>query len=340
MDQAQGAVFPPMESLKVNGERGFFPSTPESPCTTLCPFQEKCRNQKERKKSLRLQPTTNYVSTSTSTSISTQTQTTTCRGDKQSQNGIWGTKTTTPSTTTELKKTINNTIILFPDFSITLPIKDSCTFQKALDDEIKPFLSVSHLDFFIRPTTQDPPGPLGMHEDVAKRVWKHLSPSSKRLALDPNAGGNSVWSEVYSFEVLQRAFGAELVKTEMEIEYWPEGSKKTDYICKIGGQLVGVSVTRAMKFKGEFTEEDAMKLLTKKLFGIQQSTQNVSREYNWKKQILHTWSQNAQTTKLLIEQFEKLDEALKSNTVLFITETQDNGSWLFGAYFPEFLKNM
>eukprot|EP01098_Paradermamoeba_levis_P005471 TRINITY_DN229_c0_g1_i5.p1 TRINITY_DN229_c0_g1~~TRINITY_DN229_c0_g1_i5.p1 ORF type:complete len:334 (-),score=80.16 TRINITY_DN229_c0_g1_i5:143-1144(-) len=225
MDQAQGAVFPPMESLKVNGERGFFPSTPESPCTTLCPFQEKCRNQKERKKSLRLQPTTNYVSTSTSTSISTQTQTTTCRGDKQSQNGIWGTKTTTP-TTTELKKTINNTIILFPDFSITLPIKDSCTFQKALDDEIKPFLSVSHLDFFIRPTTQDPPGPLGMHEDVAKRVWKHLSPSSKRLALDPNAGGNSVWSEVYSFEVLQRAFGAELVKTEMEIEYWPEGSKK------------------------------------------------------------------------------------------------------------------
>ena len=63
----------------------------------------------------------------------------------------------------------------------------------------------------------------------------------------------------------------------MEIEYWPEGSKKTDYSVMLYGRPIGVSVTRAMKFKGVFTEEDARVLLYKKLFGILVSSANGMR---------------------------------------------------------------
>ena len=56
----------------------------------------------------------------------------------------------------------------------------------------------------------------------------------------------------------------------MEVSYFPEGGSITDYVCEIFGTKVGVSVTRAMKFRGgDFTEEDAEHLLNKKLKGRQ-----------------------------------------------------------------------
>jgi hypothetical protein len=58
------------------------------------------------------------------------------------------------------------------------------------------------------------------------------------------AGGNSVQSEVLSIEILHRQFGARLVRTEMEIEYWPCGSKKTDYSCRIFDQTLGGQIER------------------------------------------------------------------------------------------------
>lgn len=53
----------------------------------------------------------------------------------------------------------------------------------------------------------------------------------------------------------------------MEVSYFPEGGSITDYVCKIFNKKVGVSVTRAMKYRGQYTEEDAHHLLTKKLKG-------------------------------------------------------------------------
>ena len=73
---------------------------------------------------------------------------------------------------------------------------------------------------------------------------------------------------------MKNSFGARLLKTEMEIEYFPEQSKKTDYSVLINNKHIGVSVTRAMKFKGDFTEEDARVLLYKKLYGIIVSSEN------------------------------------------------------------------
>ena len=70
-----------------------------------------------------------------------------------------------------------------------------------------------------------------------------------------------------SFELLHRCFGARLLKTEMEVAYFPEGGSITDFTCEMFGTRLGVSVTRAMKFKGVFELEDAEKLLRKKLNG-------------------------------------------------------------------------
>ncbi|XP_071958582.1 uncharacterized protein [Antedon mediterranea] len=99
-----------------------------------------------------------------------------------------------------------------------------------------------------------------------------LSSSGKKLEMCPNAGGNSVESEVLSFEMLHRCFGAELLKTEMEVDYFPSGGAITDYTCRLFGITLGVSVTRAMKYKGQFdvedAREDATRLLTKKLNGM------------------------------------------------------------------------
>ena len=54
----------------------------------------------------------------------------------------------------------------------------------------------------------------------------------------------------------------------MEVEYFPEGGSITDYMVQMFGLSLGVSVTRAMKYRGgTFTEEDAEKLLNKKLKG-------------------------------------------------------------------------
>lgn len=58
-----------------------------------------------------------------------------------------------------------------------------------------------------------------------------------------------------------------LFQTEMEVSYFPEGGSITDYVCEIFDTKVGVSVTRAMKYRGDFTQEDAMNLLMKKLKG-------------------------------------------------------------------------
>ena len=53
----------------------------------------------------------------------------------------------------------------------------------------------------------------------------------------------------------------------MEVTYFPEGGSITDYTCEVFSTHIGVSVTRAMKYRGDYTLEDADRLLTKKLNG-------------------------------------------------------------------------
>ena len=77
---------------------------------------------------------------------------------------------------------------------------------------------------------------------INKVQW---SPDATRMLRMPNAGGSSLASEALAFEMLARAFGASLERTELELKY-RQGSQLTDFAIEVfGGYHLGVSVTRA-----------------------------------------------------------------------------------------------
>ena len=129
------------------------------------------------------------------------------------------------------------------------------------------------------------------HFDQSKDFCKmKLSTEALRILTTPNAGVNSIQSEVLSFEFFKKYCNAHLLKTEMEVEYWPCGGSINDYVMYVFDMVIGVSVTRAMKFPitDMFTVEDAQLLLSKKLNGINRSSRNTL--IKWAKQILHVWA--------------------------------------------------
>ncbi|XP_072165894.1 AAC-rich mRNA clone AAC4 protein-like [Diadema setosum] len=159
-----------------------------------------------------------------------------------------------------------------------------------------------------------------------------LSDMARRMKECPNAGGNSVESEVMSFELFHRCFGAKLFQTEMEIAYDPRGGPMVDYTCEIFGVSVGVSVTRAMKYKAEFEKEDAEDLLRKKLKGLHRATQNAKDR--WSKKVLHIWATSPDVAEKLTSEYKKLceDESsthLTSEVFIIVTVVNDEHHSMF-----------
>jgi len=151
-----------------------------------------------------------------------------------------------------------------------------------------------------------------------------LCNGGKRILTVPNAGGNSVWSEVLSFEVLNGLFQANLLHTEMELVYQWMNCKITDYSALIFGKTVGVSVSRALKFNGVFDEEDARNLLKKKLEGVNSSSYNISPQHSWSKQILHIFCKDQNIARVVENVYESLDQNLKTNTLVILTVTKNS----------------
>jgi hypothetical protein len=163
---------------------------------------------------------------------------------------------------------------------------------------------------------------------LQERVVGSLTDSGKRMYHSPNAGGNSLWSEVLSFECMQILFGTTLVRTEMEILYGCH-SKITDYSVQMFGHHFGVSVTRAMKFRGIFCAEDAIVLLKKKLNGILKSTRGVIRAHRWEKQILHIWAEWDYIADVVKRVYEtEIEDEYKANTLVVCTVARES-KWLF-----------
>jgi len=169
-------------------------------------------------------------------------------------------------------------------------------------------------------------------EALGNQDFMKLSNGAYRMLHTPNAGGNSVWSEVLSYELLHSSYGALLRRTEMEIEYWPE-SKITDYSVTVAGRHIGVSVTRAInfldltrKYKAPFTADDAHRLLSKKLFGVLASSSATVDK--WEKQILHVWTTSKTAAKLVVREYHKVDPVLRADTVVLVTLAK-NADWLF-----------
>ncbi|CAL8104050.1 unnamed protein product [Calicophoron daubneyi] len=166
-----------------------------------------------------------------------------------------------------------------------------------------------------------------------------LSKDAVRLLTTPNAGSNSIVSEVLSCELLIKYLGAELIKTEMEIVYSPSGGPITDYVIQCNQKtsnfaqplVIAVSVTRAMTAPGrQYTIEMARQLLRKKLIGILYSTKNC--QGLWTRQIPHVWSPNTENSSLVKCVYNSLLDGgyshILGNTVVLLT-TATNRSEIF-----------
>ena len=157
-----------------------------------------------------------------------------------------------------------------------------------------------------------------------------LSTDGQRLYDTANAGGSSAESEVMSFEVLHACEGASLLKTETEISYAPPDDSGpnsiTDILVMIGGNKVGVSVTRAYKPSSQaLSDADVKSLLEKKLLGINRSSERVLQTDKWVKQILHVFAVDKNASDAVSRVWPTIDTALRADTIVLVTQTSGGG---------------
>ena len=158
-----------------------------------------------------------------------------------------------------------------------------------------------------------------------------LTDGGQEILSDGNAGGSSLLSEVFAYEVLSRCEDALLLKTETEIVYTDVGGKKTDLLVTIGGLKWGVSVTRAVGYPRDapYTVERAADLLEEKLSGVIASTANVAEEDAWARQILHVIAYDTEHLESLQTAFEALDDTVRSDTVVWVTVSDGDDEFLY-----------
>lgn len=151
-----------------------------------------------------------------------------------------------------------------------------------------------------------------------------LTAGGQAIIAAGNAGGNSILSEVFAFEVLARCEGATLLETETTIDYVNEMGKITDLLVEIDGERVGVSVVRAIAFPFEdpYPESEAKRVLEKKLGDILISSENVKPNHAWVKQILSVIAYSPQHADQIEAVYQTLDAEFKSDTILYITTTE------------------
>lgn len=145
-----------------------------------------------------------------------------------------------------------------------------------------------------------------------------------------NVGGNSQISEAFSYEMFARWGYTKLDKTEKKLlGLLGSGKIAVDYVCEINGVSVGVSVTRAFRFCtksffGSFAEEDAQKLLEKKLKDHIDTSKHQNNKL-WEKQILHVWVKNQETANIVSEVAAKiLKDHDYLNTLVVISKAEES----------------
>jgi hypothetical protein len=161
--------------------------------------------------------------------------------------------------------------------------------------------------------------------------FSQLSAGAQKIITDGNAGGSSLLSEAFSYDLLYRCELAQLIKTENEIVYTSSTSKKTDFLVVIDGLRVGVSVTRAYVYPptDPYTYAEATTLLQGKLSDIHSSTANVSAADAWQKQILHVLAYSADHVTAILTAYATIDAATAGDTILVVTETDGNDAFIY-----------
>lgn len=167
------------------------------------------------------------------------------------------------------------------------------------------------------------------YDDPAER--DQLTPGGLEIILDGNAGGSSLYSEVFAYEWLARCELATLVKTETEIAYDVVSSKKADLLVEIDARKVGVSVTRAMTFPfGQpYTLAAATTLFDRKLDDIQLATANVSAADRWSKQMLVALAYDLQHAQVAMQAWQALDDATRDDTILIVAVTSGDDVFIY-----------
>jgi len=159
-----------------------------------------------------------------------------------------------------------------------------------------------------------------------------LSEGGQEIYDDGNLGGSSEYSEIFAYEALYRCEGAEMLRSEGEIEYLDAGGKKTDLLVRIDGYDIGVSVTRAYGYPPEdpYTEEQALDLLSDKLADVLVSTANVNTAKNsWTKQILHVIAYTPGHAETILTAYASVDAETRADTILVVTATEGDDEHLY-----------
>lgn len=159
-----------------------------------------------------------------------------------------------------------------------------------------------------------------------------LTAGGREIIADGNAGGSSLLSEVFAYEVLARCELAGLVKTETEIVYDGDGAI-TDLLVAIDDVAIGVSVTRAVAFPFEdpYTPNQARALLEDKLAGVLESSAQVSAADRWQKQILAVLAYGPEHGASLAAAYADIDPALAADTIVWAIVTDGADDFIYGA---------
>jgi hypothetical protein len=150
-----------------------------------------------------------------------------------------------------------------------------------------------------------------------------LTGGGQVMLAEGNAGGSSLLSEVFAFELLARCELAALLKTELEIDYDDEATKITDLMVDIDGERLGVSVTRAVgyPFDDPYTALQARELLDKKLGDIQLSTAHVADADRWQKQILVVLAYGPPHADAIAQALAEVAPEVRGDTVVWVLVT-------------------
>lgn len=151
----------------------------------------------------------------------------------------------------------------------------------------------------------------------------HLSRDAKRSIEVDNAGGGSAISEMFSIDLYVKAFMARKVLLEMEVDYWFR-CKMVDFVCYIPrypkdrmrskASRIGVSVTRAMGYpvSTEYTYEQGLRLLKKKIYGLMIARNSVVKDQAFYKSILHVWCPTPEIAYMLRRAYHELKNELRN----------------------------
>ncbi len=144
-----------------------------------------------------------------------------------------------------------------------------------------------------------------------------LTDGGQIIVSSPNAGGSSVFSETFAFEVLARCELAELLKTENDLIYDPPTSKKADILVSIGGRNVGVSVVRAVTFPfgNPYMLNNAVNIISGKVSDIEIARANIVGD-SWEKSVVVAMAYDEQHAQVLHQAWESLDAGVRSNVAV------------------------